>query len=56
VTHVDLLRQHPEGLSPAPVRQGLRAEKGLADTRGGIAQDGILNRVGTGRYIVAGGW
>jgi hypothetical protein len=56
VTNVDPLRQHPEGLSPAQVRQGLRAEKHLAYTMGGMAQDGILNRVETGRYTVAEGW
>jgi hypothetical protein len=56
VTNVDLLRQHPEGVSPAQVRQGLRAAKDLADTMGGMARDGILNRVETGRYIVAEGW
>ena len=50
MTSVDPLRQHPEGLSPAQVRQGLRAEKHLADTMGGMAQDGISivgRRVGT---------
>lgn len=53
---VKLLRQHPEGLSPAQVRQALRAEKNLADTMGGMARDGILNRVETGRYTAAEGW
>ena len=55
MTNVDLLRQHPEGLSPAQMRQGWRAEKDLADTMGGMARDGILNRVETGWYIVAEG-
>jgi excisionase family DNA binding protein len=49
---VDLLRQHPEGMSPAQVRQALRTEKSLADTMGGMARDGILKRVKTGRYVV----
>jgi excisionase family DNA binding protein len=53
---VKLLRQHPEGLSPAQVRKRLRAEKDLADTMGGMARDGILTRIETGRYTVAEGW
>jgi hypothetical protein len=53
---IKLLRQHPEGLSPAQVRQALRAEKDLADTMGGMARDGILNRIETGRYGVGEGW
>jgi hypothetical protein len=52
---VDLLRQHPEGMSPAQVRQALRAKKDLADTMGGMARDGILRRVETGRYLIAAG-
>ena len=51
---VDLLRQHPEGMSPAQVRQALRTEKDLGDTLGGMARDGVLTRVEMGRYVVAG--
>ena len=51
---VDLLRQHPEGMSPAQVRQALRIEKDLGDTMGGMARDGILTRVEAGQYRVAG--
>jgi excisionase family DNA binding protein len=47
---VDLLRQHPEGMSPAQVRQALRTEKDLGDTMGGMARDGLLSRVEAGRY------
>jgi hypothetical protein len=47
---VDLLRQHPEGMSPAQVRQALRTEKDLGDTMGGMARDGLLTRVEAGRY------
>jgi excisionase family DNA binding protein len=47
---VDLLRQHPEGMSPAQVRRALRTEKDLGDTMGGMARDGILSRVEAGRY------
>jgi excisionase family DNA binding protein len=48
---VDLLRQHPEGMSPAQVRQALRTEKDLGDTMGGMARDGILKRVEMGKYV-----
>jgi hypothetical protein len=47
---VDLLRQHPEGMSPAQVRQALRIGKDLGDTMGGMARDGLLTRVEAGRY------
>jgi hypothetical protein len=47
---VDFLRQHPEGMSPAQVRQALRTEKDLGDTMGGMARDGLLTRVEAGRY------
>jgi excisionase family DNA binding protein len=50
---VDVLRQHPEGMSPAQVRQALRTEKDLGDTMGGMARDGILTRVEMGRYMVS---
>jgi excisionase family DNA binding protein len=53
---VDLLRQHPEGMSPAQVRQALRTEKDLADTMGGMARDGLLTRVEAGRYRVSERW
>jgi hypothetical protein len=52
---VDLLRQHPESMSPAQVRQALRTEKNLGDTMGGMARDGILTRVEMGQYKVAEG-
>jgi excisionase family DNA binding protein len=47
---VNLLRQHPEGMSPAQVRQALRTDKDLGDTMGGMARDGLLTRVEAGRY------
>ncbi len=52
---VDLLRQHPEGMSPAQVRQALGTEKDLGDTMGGMARDGILTKE-AGRYRVAEQW
>jgi hypothetical protein len=51
---MDLLRQHPEGMSPAQVRQALRTDKDLGDTVGGMAREGILTRVGMGLYVMAG--
>lgn len=50
----DRLRQHPEDMSPAQVRQALRTEKDLGDTMGGMARDGVLTRMEVGRYVVAG--
>jgi hypothetical protein len=49
---VELLREHPEGQSPARVRQALGLEKSLADTMGGMARDGLLRRVAMGLYTV----
>ena len=55
MTLVDLFRQHPDGLSPMQVRDALKLEKDMADTLRHIARDGILKRMETGRYAVAGG-
>jgi hypothetical protein len=52
---VDLLRQHPEGMSPAQVRQALETEKDLGDTMGGMARDGLLTKE-VGRYRVSEQW
>jgi excisionase family DNA binding protein len=52
---VELLRHHPAGLSPAEARQRLTSEKDLGDTMKGMARDGLLTRLGTGRYGVAEG-
>jgi AcrR family transcriptional regulator len=51
---VALLQEHPEGLSPAQTRQLLGVDKSLADTMGGMARDGLLQRVETGRYVGTG--
>ena len=48
---VALLREHPEGLSPAQTRHLLRVDKSLADTMGGMARDGLLQRVEAGWYV-----
>jgi hypothetical protein len=53
---VDLVREHPGGLSPVQIRELLKVEKDLGSTVKAMARDGILSRVETGRYVVAEGW
>jgi len=48
-----LLREHPEGLSPAQTRDQLGIDRGLNNTMHAMARDGLLGRVERGRYIVA---
>ena len=48
---VALVRQHPDGLSPAQGRRLLDVEKPLVHTMAGMARDGLLQRIETGRYI-----
>jgi len=48
-----LLREYPEGLTGAELRVLLGAEKSLTDTCAGMFKDGLLRRVGRGRYVVA---
>jgi DNA-binding IclR family transcriptional regulator len=48
-----LLRDHPEGLSPAEIRSGLRVAKQLHNTCLAMLRDGLLRRVGRGRYVRA---
>jgi excisionase family DNA binding protein len=50
---VALLREHPDGVSPAQVRQSLGLEKYLGSTMKVMARDGLLRRVAMGRYVVA---
>jgi hypothetical protein len=49
-----LLADAPEGLTPAEMRDQLQVERSLADTCLGMRRDGLLQRVGRGRYVVAG--
>jgi hypothetical protein len=49
---VALLREHPEGLSPAQTRHLLGVEKELRSTMKHMARDGLLRRGETGRYVV----
>jgi hypothetical protein len=48
-----LLREHPEGLTPTEMRGLLRADRRLTDTWSGMFRDGLLRRVGRGRFVVA---
>jgi hypothetical protein len=49
---LDLLAQHPEGLTPAQMKALLSAEKDLGDTCLGMRRDGLVQRVERGRYVV----
>jgi len=50
---VALLQEHPEGLTPAEMRIRLGVDKRLAATCLGMRRDGLLRRVGRGRYVAA---
>ena len=46
-----LLRAYPEGLTAVELRVLLGAEKSLTDTCAGMFKNGLLRRVGRGRYV-----
>ena len=48
-----LLREYPEGLTAAELRVLLGAEKSLTNTCAGMFKNGLLRRVGRGRYVVS---
>jgi len=48
-----VLREYPEGLSAVELRGLLRADRSLTDTCAGMFKDGLLRRVGRGRYVMA---
>ena len=50
---VALLREHPEGLTPAEMRTLLGVDRSLADTCLGMLRYGLVQRVGRGRYVAA---
>jgi len=50
---VALLQEHPEGLTPGEIRDLLGVERSMADTCLGMRRDGLVQRVGRGRYVVA---
>jgi len=47
---ITLLRDYPEGLSPAQTRQYIGVAKDLGNTMKGMMRDGLLRRVELGRY------
>jgi hypothetical protein len=49
---VALLRAHPEGLSPAQLRDQLQTDRDLNNTCFAMARDGLLRRLERGRYVV----
>ena len=48
---VALVREHPEGLTPAKMRRLLHVEKRLSNTCLAMLRDGLLRRVGHGQYV-----
>ena len=48
---VALLHDYPEGLSPAQSRQLLGVDKDLGSTMKAMVRDGLLRRLGAGRYV-----
>jgi hypothetical protein len=48
-----LLQQHPDGLTPAEIRDLLGADGNLADTCQGMLRYGLVRRVGRGKYVAA---
>jgi hypothetical protein len=48
---VALLQDHPAGLTPAEMRARLGVERSLTDTVLAMRRDGLLQRVGRGRYV-----
>jgi hypothetical protein len=48
---VALLREHPDGLSPAQTRRLLGSDKDLGSTMKAMARDGLLRRVAAGWYV-----
>ena len=50
---VALVREHPDGLSPAQARRLLGVDKTLVHTMAGMARDGLLRRVALGQYTAA---
>jgi hypothetical protein len=50
---VALLQDHPDGLTPAEMRELLDVDRSLADTCLGMLRYGLVQRVGRGRYVAA---
>jgi len=52
---VQLLQQHPDGLSPVQTKKLLGEEIDLGSTMKSMWRDGLLSRLEIGRYVVAEG-
>jgi hypothetical protein len=50
---LSLLQDYPEGLTPGEMRVLLRADRRLSNTCTGMFKNGLLRRVGRGRYVGA---
>ena len=48
---VALLQEHPDGLTPAEMRERLGVDRSLADTLLGMLRYRLVERVGRGRYV-----
>ena len=48
---IELLRNYPDGLSPAQTRQRLGIENDVGSTMKAMLRDGLLRRLGPGRYV-----
>ena len=54
---VDLLRQHPEGLTAVQMKVHLRTDKHIGDTLAGMVRDHVIEKQGSGktvRYLAVG--
>jgi Helix-turn-helix domain len=50
---VALVREYPQGLTATEIRATLGVDRSLTDTCIGMVRDGLLQRMGRGRYVVA---
>jgi Helix-turn-helix domain len=49
---LEMSADYPDGLTSTELRVFLRADKSLSDTCAGMLRDGLLKRVGRGRYTI----
>jgi hypothetical protein len=50
---LDVLQEHPEGLTPSEIQTVLGVDRSLVDTCQGMLRYGLVQQVGRGRYIRA---
>ena len=48
---IDLLREHPEGLTALEIRVRLRVDKNIGDTLQGMARDHVIEKQGKGKTV-----